>query len=1050
MNIYIANDYYMLRTPLLPSEKYFEMCNASSEMEIKTYLKTICEDEKVQEALIIASQSLYEEIERINIFGESKEANKLLLSLIKYFIRFTTRTTPFGLFSGISIGKFGMKTNVLINSEKTYVKRARVDMGWLYEVIKEIEADANTKNYLRFRFNDFTYLKGNRLEKGSNTCLQKNSDEEKEHIVASSIRYTKQVENVETFCKESRCAMNIVAELIRINPGVSIQRITKFVNQLIDNEYLLSELRPSLINTDSLDYVINVLADIKDIPNIREIYVKLCKVQTEILEYNKTEIGKGVDTYIEICRLMKDIHASKNFLQVDMKSDLKNNVLDYQLKKELEEFVNAMHKISPRRRMSRGMSSYIKKFAEKYGYECKVPVLELVDEDQGIGLPQKYKNNFEKENYTRSKEIRLKKLKERKIQLALLQNKKSIDFTDEDISFIAGDETENISYSISDFELYLFVHPGYIDENNKKYDFTIAPMIGSDMAGKTFGRFQNLLSDDEKKILDDTSRKQKLVMGEYIIAEIYEMPLENGRLGNVSSVGSNCDYQVALSTNTASGLIPISIRDLYIGLDRNNFFYIMSKTQNKRVKIVSTSMLNYLLGNPVASFLKEISGMCSNYVIQGIADLVQSDYEYCPRITYKNIIISPQKWLISKENLKIQTNKMDEFIEKFENHVKEWKISRFVYFTQNDNRLLIDLENLIHIQELFSNLKKNNVIELQEAENVYEYYPCVNNDQKHYASEIVVPFIKTLSSKYDYNAYDLFDTKSDVSANCMTNYKHKKLLPGKGEWIFYKIYGVGKRQKEFMQTIFEVLENYVSKREIKKYFFIRYSDPEFHFRLRVQFLGEQGEVMEELNNMFYDLEEKKIISRIVVDTYQREIERYGGELTITCAEEFFSRESYAIMRQYEKILTIPEVELDCLGISYIINVLRIFGLNTQEQQQYLEMIGDKGVYKELIHLNRKKYMYAADYSNNWSEIKSIIECKEIYQILDDTADILKQYAETVANADKKGLLTNTIQGIVSSLIHMFCNRVSGNEWEKKIYSLARCGIRALNGYKKYN
>lgn len=112
MKNYTTGEYYISRNTLLPFEWYIKLAEEMDEEKIKDSLVRIFSMPEVQEALLVSSPDLFNAMKRINIYGTSKDSEKLVESLLKYFIRMTTRTTPFGLFSGISIGKFGKETEI--------------------------------------------------------------------------------------------------------------------------------------------------------------------------------------------------------------------------------------------------------------------------------------------------------------------------------------------------------------------------------------------------------------------------------------------------------------------------------------------------------------------------------------------------------------------------------------------------------------------------------------------------------------------------------------------------------------------------------------------------------------------------------------------------------------------------------------------------------------------------------------------------------------------------------------------------------------------------
>ncbi len=84
-----------------------------------------------KEAIAVASPSLFAMLEK------GDRSKDVLNSLLKYFIRITSRPTPFGLFSSVSLGNWGESAAALLDHKKIET-RARPDMEWLSGIIDEI------------------------------------------------------------------------------------------------------------------------------------------------------------------------------------------------------------------------------------------------------------------------------------------------------------------------------------------------------------------------------------------------------------------------------------------------------------------------------------------------------------------------------------------------------------------------------------------------------------------------------------------------------------------------------------------------------------------------------------------------------------------------------------------------------------------------------------------------------------------------------------------------------------------------------------------------
>ncbi|MCX2678899.1 thiopeptide-type bacteriocin biosynthesis protein [Galbibacter sp. EGI 63066] len=122
-------------------------------------------------------------------------------------------------------------------------------------------------------------------------------------------------------------------------------------------------------------------------------------------------------------------------------------------------------------------------------------------------------------------------------------------------------------------------------------------------------------------------------------------------------------------------------------------------------------------------------------------------------------------------------------------------------------------------------------------------------------------------------------------------------LPGE-EWLYYKLY-TGNRMADIVleEYISQMTEQLIKENLIKKWFFIRYNDPEHHLRIRLKARNFHAisKTMQITQNYFKACMEKKLIYNIAMDTYVRELERYGGKV-ITQTESLFFHDSLMMIR----------------------------------------------------------------------------------------------------------------------------------------------------------
>lgn len=1060
---YKACEFFVSRIPLLPVESYLDIFESRNDNEVREKLFSLFKSPVLEESLAVASTDCHRALLRVDCTGGTKATEQMLSTLIKYYIRLTTRPTPYGLFSGVSIGSFGGKSDIVVSNIDQNTKRARVDTEWLYAVIKQIESNHEIRKLLKVHFNDYVYAAGDRLEKPTTTFLQLNTTTAE---LGTSIKYTRQVLKVKEAAQEVVVFSDLLTELSAQNPTVPPEKIEWFLNQLFENEYLLSELRPPIVNTDALDHVIRALRRIVQNPAAKEFCEKLESICAYIARYNTNPIGNDLSLFNAIIAEMETLYATKNYLQVDMKVAMSSNELSCTLKEELEEFIAAMLKIAPDERVTDEYAEYFDRFLEKYGTAAEVPVLELLDTDKGLGLPSYYQGAVKKpvpRQQKAGKALRLERLLKRKLMLALKENTGILELTDSDINYIAGDNKPDIILKAEDFlpsfELFLIAHPGNTDSPEENaYCFTLAPVMASNGVGKNIGRFRDMFAAKETAGFHRQSVKLQQTFPEYVIAEIAEIP-EKGRTSNVCTNHSDYDYQIMLSTNSCDGKKELSIQDLYISADPSTRqFHIRSKSLNKKIIVTATSMLNPTFGSSALRFLKEISAKYRFDVLDTIADITSSDYEYTPRITYKRIILKPATWLISRDTLGISSNEEDSFTQCLQSFRRQWNIPRYVHLAEYDNRLLFDLDNPLHIHEIYHFIKKETArpLQLMEATCNFDEYAARDHAGRHYVTEVVVPFCLSKNptkSDVPIDISSFFPTASDIKLNAMQISPHEQtLLPGKENWLYFKLYGYRKRKEELIATLYDLLELRIHNGQIEKYFFIRYFDTEPHLRVRIKASTNQLPfVFADLTGQLEQLRLKGLLSQVVIDTYQRETERYGGATLIEKAEEYFFYDSRTVMKILHKQYTEKvSINFEYIGVSLIILTLRAFGLSMEMTAQFLSASNDQNLYRKEFQKDRKMIVRAVNDLDNWMEIRKVIDYPDIYDDLTALSVRTKEYADAVFCADRDGLLTNSVENIASSIIHMFCNRLMGNNaWERKVYALARHGSHDFNAFLKH-
>lgn len=260
------------------------------------------------------------------------------------------------------------------------------------------------------------------------------------------------------------------------------------------------------------------------------------------------------------------------------------------------------------------------------------------------------------------------------------------------------------------------------------------------------------------------------------------------------------------------------------------------------------------------------------------------------------------------------------------------------------------------------------------------------------------------------------------------------------EWLYYKIYCSERLIDFVLVDLIRPLVKQLLKREIiKTFFFVRYHDPEPHIRLRFN-LKTNHETDQLINIVFKSLHksfQRGIISKITIDVYQREIERYGLH-TMVLSEQFFHTDSVNILNALSLIAKNNDENMRWIMASKLIDhYLDLFGLginekiaftNTLQRDFRQEFTSDKQLTKGIAerYQNKKHLLFKG--MHNDADLSKILHGKtQIYQKV-----IVKEILEKMTSNTH----SPSIHNLISSLLHMSLNRlfeVEGRFSEFMIY-----------------
>ncbi len=114
---------------VLADANNLEEALARDRSKLRARLRQALDRPEIAEALFLASPGLFEALARWRNDPDSRKGKRAEDSLVRYFQRMATRPTPFGLFSGCSVGALegSAETRLRLPARADYQRHSRLD-----------------------------------------------------------------------------------------------------------------------------------------------------------------------------------------------------------------------------------------------------------------------------------------------------------------------------------------------------------------------------------------------------------------------------------------------------------------------------------------------------------------------------------------------------------------------------------------------------------------------------------------------------------------------------------------------------------------------------------------------------------------------------------------------------------------------------------------------------------------------------------------------------------------------------------------------------------
>ncbi|MCZ4693793.1 hypothetical protein DWB61_09725 [Ancylomarina euxinus] len=696
------------------------------------------EDSKFIKALYMATPVLHGELLKYN---ENKLKGKDLLmfqiSILKYLARMSWRCTPFGLFAACGVGNIKKTNSELEKKELRFKSKTRLDMDYLCALIFDLTNNKLIKDQLRFYPNTSLYAIGERI-RYHEFDLKNGIRNYTLSEVESSSYLSKIFKSCEHGGTINELAINIVDEDVTIDESVL------FIQELIDNQILVSELEPQVSCPDLLKQTIQ---KISKLDGLDEIVSNLKSIKELLKEVDDAYERSSLDKYNEIIKhldLLKTPYDQKTIFQADLNVEAEHLSLNEKIISDVEKGIEFFNKITPKIK-DRQLDKFKQDFYNKYENE-KIPLNIALDSDSGVGFGNSNPQHNDISPLLKGIYIPEKRRSSKKVELYPFHDllvKKYEKFISSKLSIIEILDSDLQEYK-SDWndlpDTFSTMIEVLSSEDNIEKPNILIRNAGGATAASLLARFCHINADIHS-LVNEIAEKEDKLSEEKILAEVVHLP--ESRVGNILMRPPIRKYEIPyLASSSLDSRYRVEVSDLLVSVPNGERIILTSKRLKCEIIPRLSTAHNYSTKSlPIYSFLGALQNQNKRGGIGFNWGPLLIGRNYLPRVIYKNLIISPATWNIdSKKSKSVPKITDPDFQSKVSEFKRDLNLPNNIFLIQGDNKLLINLNERSSAQMLFSIVKKNS---FQVEEVLFDIdNSFVNQKDKNYTNQVIINFYK--------------------------------------------------------------------------------------------------------------------------------------------------------------------------------------------------------------------------------------------------------------------------------------------------------------------
>lgn len=1010
--------FFFLRSPILPFGAIKNL-SVSSAWEL-------CQDPFIKEALFLASPVLYEALERWQQgdLVEAKEVAKLEVTIAKYLLRMGYRSTPFGLFAGVSRGDLAATTSIEFVGRPAFLKHVRLDMDYLCALALSIARNPVVRAHLVYYPNTTLYKTNASLRLVEYRVFNRSRTHHLINLDANDY-LNKALEIAEHGATVTTIAGQLVDE------DVSISDALDFVHELLDSQVLTSKLEPTVTGKDYLLNIIEVLAPAQ---GNEDLIGQLQTLRMALLSLSSVPATEAVQAYRDMERLLKPLGVSYELgqlFQVDLHKPTTACTLNYGVAEELQHAIRFLLRIN-RPEPAHNLARFREEFQKRYESQ-EVELSMVLDAEMGLGYPFQEGASSDHAplldellvDTTGSDTMTFRWTPWHKFlfdaylnavtrQDAVLQ----LDAMDLSAFTRTTGRPELIPYSFYSMVSVLASSSQAVDEGAYSLLYHGS---GGPSAANYLGRFcyldEQLTADVKACLAQEASNYPEAVLAEVV-------HINQSRAGNVVIRPVLREYEIPILVQPGvdeDHTLPL--HDLLLSFRSGRLVLRSKKLAREVVPRMSSAHNHFYNTLPSYHFLCDLqlqeTQVHANWDWGPIGEA-----NFLPRVEYGKVILSKAQWTLTAEELTPLKKAAPETALALLQALREQRrLPQWISLRESDNELPLDLENALSVRVLQSLIKNKAQITVQECL-LTQQDTFVKGQEGSFNNEFIIPLQFT----------DDIPTNNASASKRARQSSHPRQFGVGSEWAYFKIYsGVKTADQVLSEHIKPLAEALEAEGLIDKWFFIRYADPGHHLRIRFHGQGRfYAPIIERIHQVLHPLAATMHISSYCLETYKPELERYGAH-TMVASETLFWRDSEAVA----KIISLLDPGDTGDDLRWLIAMrgtdalLQDFGFSTENKKAFFHSLHERAKNEFNVHSALARKSLGNRYRKERIRIESVMnapldpnaELFPVFAALEERRRAWQPAVDAILEAHQSGQLEVDYTGFMESLVHMFLNRL---------------------------